>query len=150
MFADIHRQDTLTEIGFKWLMNKHKRAILKTVCRFVPEHRKAASLAKRLEEHGENYFLLINALMSIAPTNNFAEQGIRTLVMNRMVTQGVRSEWGNEWHERFWTTVASRRRQSRNVMSFLRDAIFSFVHGLSPPSLCSFADREVMVLFTRS
>jgi transposase len=69
------------------------------------------------------------------PTNNVAEREIRTLVMDRLVTQGVRSDMGNEWHERFWTTVATCRRQGRNVMSFLRDAIFSFLHGLSPPSL---------------
>jgi len=135
MFADIHRQDELTEIGFKRLMNKHKKAILKTVRRFVPEHRKAASLAKRFEEHGESYFLFIDTPSQIEPTNNVAEREIRTLVMDRLVTQGVRSDAGNEWQERFWTTVASCRRQGRNVMSFLREAIFCMLHGLGPPSL---------------
>ena len=79
---------------------------------------------------------------SIAPTNNEAEQNIRTLVMDRIVTQGTRSDLGNEWHERFWTTccaggtaVATCRKQGRNVMAFLRDTIFSFLHDLAPPSL---------------
>ena len=45
MFAAIHRQDTLTEIGFKRLMNQHKKSIMKTVRRFVPSHKKAAVLS---------------------------------------------------------------------------------------------------------
>jgi transposase len=134
MFATIHRQDELTELGFKRLMNKHKRSIQKTIQRCVPEHNKAINLAKRFEEHGESYFLFIDE-PSIAPTNNEAEQNIRTLIMDRIVTQGTRSDRGNEWHERFWTTVATCRKQGRNVMAFLQDAIFSFLHDLAPPSL---------------
>src|SRR5215469_8382504 len=68
MFATIHRQDSLTEIGFKRLMNKHKKAIMKTVRRFVPEHKKSAALAKRFAEHGESYFLFVEDT-KIAPTN---------------------------------------------------------------------------------
>ena len=134
MFATIHRQSELTELGFKRLMNRHKKAIQKTIQRLVPEHNKAIALAKRFEEHGESYFLFIDD-PSIAPTNNEAEQNIRTLVMDRIVTQGTRSDMGNEWHERFWTTVATCRKQGRNVMAFLRDAVFSFLHDLAPPSL---------------
>ena len=135
MFATIHRQDELTEIGFKRLMNRHKNAIQKTVGRCVPEHNKAMAMAERFEKHGESYFLFIDDPSNPGPTNNEAEREIRTLVMDRLVTQGVRSEGGNEWHERFWTTVATCRRQGWNVMTFLRDSIFSFLHGLSPPSL---------------
>ena len=135
MFATIHRQDELTEIGFKRLMNAHKKAIQKTVQRCVPDHKKATVIAERFENHGESYFLFIDDPSRIGPTNNVAEREIRTLIMDRMVTQGVRSASGNEWHERFWTTVATCRRQGRNVMAFLQDAIFSFLHGLPPPSL---------------
>ena len=55
------------------------------------------------EEHDESNFLFIDD-PPIAPTNNAAEQNIRTLVMDRIVTQGTRSDMGNEWHERFRTT----------------------------------------------
>ena len=134
MFATIHRQSELTEIGFKRLMNRHKKAIQKTIQRFVPERNKAIASAKRFEEHGESDFLFVDD-PPIAPTNNEAEQNIRTLIMDRIVTQGTRSDMGNEWHERFWTTVATCRKQGRNVMAFLRDAIYSFLHDLAPPSL---------------
>jgi len=135
MFETIHRQDELTEIGFKRLMNRHKKAIMRTVQRFVPEHKKAVVLAERFEKYGESYFLFIDNPTLIEPTNNTAEREIRTLVMDRLVTQGVRSDVGNEWHERFWTVLATCKRQGLNVMSFLREAIFCLLHGLSPPSL---------------
>jgi transposase len=135
MFSDIHRQDELTEVGFKRLMHKHKKAIMKTVRRSVPEHKKSSALAKRFEEQGESYFLFIENPAKVEPTNNVAEREIRTLVLDRLVTQGVRSERGNEWHARFWTVLATCRRRGMNVMSFLRESLYSVLHGLSPPSL---------------
>ena len=76
----------------------------------------------------------------VAPTNNLAEQEIRTLVIDRLITQGVRSEGGNEWHERFWTVLATCRRLGMNVMAFLRKSLYSVLHGLSPPSLLPIKD----------
>jgi transposase len=134
MFATIHRQDELTEIGFKRLMRKHKKSMMKTVGRFVPEHKKSLALAKRFEEQGESYFLFMDK-PQVEPTNNLAEREIRTLVLDRLITQGVRSEGGNEWHERFWTVLATCRRLGRNVMEFLRQSLYSVLHGLSPPRL---------------
>ena len=135
MFATIHRQDTLTERGFKRLTNRHKKSIMKTVRRFVPDHKKAAVLAERLEKYGESYFLFIDQPLLVESTNNVAEREIRTLVLDRMVTQGVRSDRGNEWHERFWTALATCKRRGLNVMAFLRESILSLLHGLPPPSL---------------
>jgi len=134
MFKTIHSQDELTEDNFKRLMLQHKEAILKTVRRVVPEHKKATVLAERFEKYGESYFLFIDN-PAIEPTNNAAEREIRTLVIDRKITQGVRSDAGNEWLERFWTVLATCKRQGKNVMAFLREAIFSLLHGLSPPSL---------------
>jgi transposase len=134
MFKTIHRQDELTEIGFKRLMNQHKKAIMKTVRRSVPEHKKAAVLAERFEKHGESYFLFVDN-PAVEATNNVAEREIRTLVLDRLVTQGVRSDVGNEWHERFWTVLATCKKLGMNVMSFLRESLFCLFHGLAPPSL---------------
>ena len=135
MFATIHRQGELTERGFKRLMRRHKRAIMKTVRRFVSDHKKAAVLSERFEKYGESYFLFIEQPLLIESTNNIAECEIRTLVLDRMVTQGVRSDVGNEWHERFWTVLATCKRRGLNVLAFLRESILSLLHGLPPPSL---------------
>ena len=108
---------------------------MRTVRRFVPEHKKATVLAERFEKFGESYFLFIDN-PGIEPTNNAAEREIRTLVIDRKITQGVRSDAGNEWHERFWTVLATCKRQGKNVMAFLRESLSFFLHGgLSPPSL---------------
>ena len=88
MFAAIHRQDQLTEIGFKRLMNQHKKSIMKTVRRCVPSHKKAAVLSERFEQYGESYFLFIDQPSLIESTNNVAERAIRTLVLDRMGDTG--------------------------------------------------------------
>ena len=135
MFKTIHSQDELTADEFKRLMLQHKEAILNTVRRFVPEHKKATVLAERFEKFGESYFLFIDN-PGIEPTNNAAEREIRTLVIDRKITQGVRSDAGNEWLERFWTVLATCKCQGKNVMAFLRESLSFFLHGgLSPPCL---------------
>ena len=116
-------------------MNRHKKSIMKTVRRCVPSHKKAAVLSERLEKYGESYFLFIEQPSLIESTNNVAEREIRTLVLDLMVTQGVRSDVGNEWHERFWTVLATCKRRGLNVLAFLRESILSLLHGLPPPSL---------------
>ena len=100
-----------------------------------PECKKAAVLAERFEKYGESYFLFMEQPSLIEPTNNAAEREIRTLVLDRKVTQGVRSDLGNEWHERFWTVLATCKRRELNVMTFLREAVFCLIQGLPPPSL---------------
>jgi len=135
MFKTIYSQEELTVDEFKRLLLQHKEAILNTVRRFVPEYKKATVLAERFEKFGENYFLFIDN-PEIEPTNNAAEREIRTLVIDRKITQGVRSDAGNEWHERFWTVLATCKRQGKNVMAFLRESLSFFLHGgLSPPRL---------------
>ncbi|GHT40892.1 hypothetical protein FACS189443_1880 [Planctomycetales bacterium] len=53
----------------------------------------------------------------ITPTNNFAEQVIRSVVIDRKITQGCRSDWGNTWMERFWSVSQTCKQQGR----FLQD-----------------------------
>ena len=57
----------------------------------VPATNHCRNLAKRFEEHGENYFRFITT-PGVEPTNNLAEQAIRFVVIDRLITQGTRSE----------------------------------------------------------
>jgi transposase len=62
--------------------------------------RKSQNIANRLDKHWSSYLrFLIDP--SIAPTNNLAEQTIRTIVIDRKITQGTRSEWGREWSQAY-------------------------------------------------
>ena len=58
----------------------------------------------------------------LEPTNNLAEQAIRFVVIDRLVTQGTRSEKGDRWGERIWTVVARCAQQGRRVFDFLCQA----------------------------
>ena|ERR1700758_1056000 len=88
----------------------------------VPETKHSRNLAKRLETHGESYFRFLTT-PDVEPTNNLAEQAIRFVVLDRMVTQGTRSEAGNRWCERIWTVIATCSQQARSVFASLEAAV---------------------------
>ena len=80
-------------------MNIHKKKFLNPLQWGIPDDKDARNLVKRLQEYEAEYFRFIRT--SIPPTNNPAEQTIRKVVIDRKVTQGTRSDWGNRWLERF-------------------------------------------------
>jgi hypothetical protein len=86
-----------------------------------------------MKEWGGSYFTFIDK--EIPSTNNAAEQAIRAIVLDRKVTQGSRSEWGNRWMERFWSVLATCTRQGRPVIDFLYDCIYSKLNNIVSPSL---------------
>ena len=57
----------------------------------VPATNHCRNLAKRFEKHGESYFRFITT-PGVDATNNLAEQAIRFVVIDRLITQGTRSE----------------------------------------------------------
>ena len=92
------------------------------------------NLAKRFETHGESYFRFVTT-PGVEPTNNLAEQAIRFVVIDRLITQGTRSEAGNRWCERIWTVIATCARQGRSVFSYLEAAVGAWFEGTEAPSL---------------
>lgn len=134
MFKTIHSQSELSQREFRHQMRCHRENIRYTVQRNVPENKKSEVLAKRFREHGASYFLFIDT-QSIEPTNNVAEREIRTLVLDRHVTQGSRSVAGNEWNERFWSVVSTCRQQGRNLIDFLERCVTTYLYGGKPPTL---------------
>ena len=73
--------------------------------------------------------------MGIEPTNNLAEQAIRVVVLDRLVTQGTRSERGRHWCERIWTAIATCTQQGRSVVEYLHQSINEYFAGRFTPSL---------------
>jgi hypothetical protein len=78
-------------------------------------------IMKRFRDWSDDYFRFIET--GIPPTNNLAEQTIRRVVLNRHITQGTRSEKGNQFWERFWSILQTCSQQSTNIMQFLKDRI---------------------------
>ena len=114
-------------------MNKHRRGIEEAAALRVPEHKEAENISKRLKEWGDSYFTFIDK--DIPSTNNAVEQVIRVIVIDRKITQGSRSEWGNRWMERFWSILTTCRQQEKPVIDFLYDCVYSSLNNLSSPSL---------------
>jgi transposase len=133
MFSTIHRRGAILDRHWFLRMYRHRESILKeSRCR-VPKNKDALNLSERLRNDPEGYFRFIES--GIPPTNNLAEQSIRRVVINRKVTQGTRSDWGNRWWERIWSVMATCEQQGKNIMVFLKSAIDSLFHGLDPPKL---------------
>ena len=101
----------------------------------MPATNHCRNLAKRFETHGESYFRFITT-PGVEPTNNLAEQAIRFVVIDRLITQGTRSEKGNRWCERIWTVIATCTQQGRSVFEYLEAAVTAWFYVGPPPPVC--------------
>jgi len=133
MFSTIHLQDIMKEEEWHSQMLSHQESILKAARCRVPVNQDAQNISIRMREYGNDYFRFIDN--DIPPTNNLCEQSIRQVVIDRKITQGTRSDWGNRWCERIWSILSTCEQRGKNVMLFLRSSVGSFLQGYSPPSL---------------
>ena len=132
MFTTIHRQGKILDRNWHRRMERHRQAILWEARHDIPENKDAMNIAERLWKWEQEYFRFIEA--GIPATNNLGEQSIRRIVLDRKVTQGTRSDWGNRWSERIWSVLATCDQRGINVMWFLKSCIESSLHGVAPPS----------------
>ena len=100
----------------------------------MPPTRHAQNIAKRFREHGEAYFTFVTT-PELEPTNNLAERAIRFVMIDRLITQGTRSEAGRQWCERIWTVVATCAQQGRSTYAFLKEAVVNWFNDVAAPSL---------------
>ncbi len=134
LFAVIHRREGSSAEAFRSQLEAARAEVLRCGTRDVPETRASGNLAKRFAVHGESYFRFITT-PEVEPTNNLAEQAIRFVVLDRLVTQGTRSEAGNRWCERIWTVIATCVQQGRSVFAYLGAAVGAWFGGTEAPSL---------------
>jgi transposase len=134
LFEVIHRRETLSAAAFARDLQAARALVLYRGQNDVPPTRAAQNMATRFRKHGESYFTFVTT-PGVEPTNNLAEQAIRFVVIDRLITQGTRSEGGRQWCERIWTVIASCAQQGRSVYEFLKEAIGSWLAGGAAPSL---------------
>jgi transposase len=134
LFGVIHRRDELPAAQFAIDLQNAGDELLAQAVYCVPSAREAQNLAKRFRRHGASYVRFIT-IPGIEPTNNLAEQAIRFVVIDRLVTQGSRSESGRRWLERIWTTMASCAQQGRSTFEFLVDSVHAFLDDRPSPTL---------------
>src|SRR5512135_417784 len=134
LFAVIHRREEWPAVVFQKELEAARAEVLRCGTQDVPETRHSGNLAKRWEAHGASYFRFVTT-PGVEPTNNLAEQAIRFVVIDRLVTQGTRSEAGNRWCERIGTVIATCTQQGRSVFAYLEAAVGAWFDGAEAPSL---------------
>jgi transposase len=91
LFQVIHQRDKLSAAAFESQVKQARNRILSAAGTAVPEAKEAQNMARRFEKHGAAYFQFITT-PGMEPTNNLAEQAIRFVVIDRVITQGTRGE----------------------------------------------------------
>jgi transposase len=134
LFGVIHQREQLDEATFRRRLQAARAEVLRCGTTGVPAGRHSQNLAKRLANYGESYFRFITE-PGVEPTNNLAEQAIRFVVIDRLITQGTRSETGDRWCERIWTVIATCAQQGRSVFEYLEAAVMAYFHHEKAPSL---------------
>ena len=134
LFGVIHQREQMSGAEFQRRLENARDAVLRAGREDVPASRHAQNLAKRLQKYGESYFTFVTT-PGVEPTNNVAEQAIRFVVIDRLITQGTRSEAGQRWCERIWTVMATCARQGRSVFDYLCTTVEGYFQGEAAPSL---------------
>jgi len=143
LFSAWHRREKMIEAGFHQSMITHRDRFLELV-RNPPDCKEAANLAARFEvvdvtdgstyDMSQDYFRFMFE-PHIEPTNNHSEQQVRHCVIDRRITQGVRSAVGERYHERMWTAIATCTKQNRSFFDFLHASITAQLNAQPSPSL---------------
>lgn len=134
LFDYFHNGEGLGKKAFEAGLSKKREEIIVLATENVPQTREAQNLAERFRKHGKAYFQFITT-PRVDPTNNIAEQAIRFVVIDRLVTQGTRSVKGREWSERIWTVIATCFQQRRSAFNFIYESIQAFFRRGAGPSL---------------
>jgi hypothetical protein len=102
--------------------------------RFLQKHprKKTKAWADDLLDRSRRLF---SAWHRREPTNNHSEQQVRHCVIDRRITQGVRSAVGERYHERMWTAIATCAKQNRSFFEFLHASITARLNAQPSPSL---------------
>lgn len=134
LFSVIHRREQFLPEVFLLCLEQARQSLMKLATEAVPETRHSQNLANRFRKHGDAYFRFITT-PGLEPTNNWAEQAIRFVVIDRYITQGTRSEGGQRWCERIWTVIATCCQQGLSVFEFLTKAVQAYFDKQPSPSL---------------
>lgn len=133
LFHVIHRREAMEPARFQRALEKAREELVAAGKR-APPRAEAQTMAGRFREHGADYFRFVTT-PGVEPTNNLAEQAIRFVVIDRLITQGTRSDRGRRWSERIWTAIATCTQQGRSVFEYLRQSITALFNRTPAPSL---------------
>jgi transposase len=143
MFHLIHQRETMEPLSFAQALEKARQRILRVGIGLAPSEldrsgrqlkTEVQNMAERFRKHGAAFFRFITT-PGVDPTNNAAEQALRFVIIDRVVTQGTRSPRGRTACERFWTVLATCQLQGRSAFEFILEAVRASFHHRPAPSL---------------
>lgn len=71
----------------------------------------------------------------VEPTNNTAEQALRGIVLKRKISGPTRSRRGDDFIAHGFSALESCRRQGRNLLDYLQQALTAWIDQTAPPDL---------------
>ena len=100
------------------LINEKKKEIRELVrrIRYNDNFKKFATTI----ENGIDYWFTCLEYLDVEPTNNYAEQSLRELIVQRKIMGGLRSEKGAETLEIVSTMIATWKKQGKPLMETLK------------------------------
>lgn len=105
----------------KELVKEMKDILLGTAKR-MSKHDHFKEFAGKIE-NGLNYWFTCVEYLDIEPTNNFAEQALRELIVQRKIMGGLRSEKGAETLEIISTMIATWKKQRKPLLETMKSYI---------------------------
>ncbi len=89
-------------------------------------------LCETLLDHSNKLWAFMK-IPGMEPTNNMAERDMRKLVIWRKKSYGTRSERGKNFVERITSVTQTLRRQRKNTLKFIQEAVVSFYCNREAP-----------------
>ena len=111
-----------------------KKLLALAVAHLEDADREVRNMATALLLHFERLFTFLEE-EGVEPTNNTAEQALRTAVQWRKISFGNRSRNGEIATARLLTVVQTCKRQRRHVLGYLTEAVRCHRHQTAAPSL---------------
>lgn len=93
---------------------------------------KLSGLCDRLLD-GFEHLWKFASVEGMEPTNNMAERDLRKLVLWRKKSYGTRSTKGQKFVERISSVVETVKKNGKNVLNYLEEALHAFYRGHSSP-----------------
>ncbi|RKH03383.1 IS66 family transposase [Corallococcus sp. CA053C] len=129
------RDGLLTRATFQ----RRMRPLMREVERLLAEAaevcpKKVAGTAREILKRKDALWTFVYT-EAVEPTNNLAERDLRHSVIWRKTSFGTQSEDGSRFVERILTAVMSLRKQERNVLDYLTEALEALLHRAPAPSL---------------
>ena len=125
----------------KGQLSGHKLDGLKRRMRAALEHGAQQQQCSRTANTCANILKLWSALWTfttnprLAPTNNAAEQALRSIVLKRKISGPTRSLRGDQFLSRGFSVHETCLRQGRDLWDFMHSAVHAFIANTAPPSL---------------